>query len=163
MEKVTRYLSSMDLNDIYTPEAAKPITPLRGSSQSVVLPSLTPANEGDAKFFVPTKDEQIVNMALFTFLDAITIHFSDIHVKWTPERKEFKCHDQRNQGYRARVDGYLCSTKNSTALAILEVKPCCRRDKLEEIYMQEGAQMAAWISSHPDPNYDKKLLSERMR
>lgn len=59
--------------------------------------------------------------------------------------------------YEARVDGFLRRHGgNDEIMAIVEVKPCARASPGQTtIRMQEGAQMAAWISQHP-PRCDKR-------
>ena len=123
------------------------------SSSSLVTPSveesarlpymspMTPAGLHSFEFFPSTKDEQIVNTALVTFLDAITIHHREIKARWTFERKEFKCMNDQGAGYKAKVDGFLYNPKDELPMIILEVKPCIRGTgrKANSIRMQEGS------------------------
>lgn len=99
-------------------------------------------------------DEQIVNMALLLYLQALLINFCGIGADWTPERRALIVKKKDGQKvYEARVDGFLRyqGDQNNPILAIVEVKPCIRdiNPSLDSIRMQEGAQMAAWICQHP--------------
>ena len=98
-------------------------------------------------------DEQIVNMALLAWLDSLTIHLASLKTEWSPERLAFVVKDNRQlKVYEARVDGYLRHRDHShDVLAIIEVKPFARFMSRDAIRMQEGAQMAAWISQQPPP------------
>lgn len=95
-----------------------------------------------------TGDEQVVNVALHSFLVAITRHREATEPSWVIERKAFVFGDQKGKAFEARVDGYLRGPKNE-CLAIYEVKPSLRRDDQKRIQMQESAQMAAWICADP--------------
>lgn len=93
--------------------------------------------------FPKNPDEQIVNTALIDFLEAITIHLP-CPAHWSLHRKAF-----RIQGFEARVDGYLAQGGTGHIKAIIEVKAALRnrQGELSRVRMQEGAQMAAWISA----------------
>lgn len=94
--------------------------------------------------FPPTKDEQIVNTALVTFLNALTIHFDVSETcNWTAHRKGFTA-DFEEASFQARVDGYLDDGQENV-YAIIEVKPVVRHKKNIPIQMQESAQMVGWI------------------
>lgn len=54
------------------------------------------------------------------------------------------------KGYEARTDGYLSDEKGACVRALIEVKSAPRNRKVLSIFMQESAQMAAWILEHPD-------------
>lgn len=95
-------------------------------------------------------DEQLVNVALLAYLDALLIHFPQLKASWTPERRAFTVKDRGlNKIYEARVDGFLRRRIDDEIIAIIEVKPFVRTVSTDAIRMQEGAQMAAWISQHP--------------
>lgn len=115
--------------------------------QSGTLSDYSPMDAGLAANFPATEDEQIVNTALILFLNAVTIHFG-VPADWTLHRKALRLGEKGNRGFEARVDGFLRSYKDEIK-AILEVKPCTRDSKIDKIRMQEGAQMAAWISQYP--------------
>lgn len=120
----------------------------------------TPGPEEISRLMYPqTEDEQIVNIALVDFLNALTVHFP--HAKdWSIHRKSFKATFQ-HASFEARTDGYLEDrTRGSRVRALLEVKPMIRRDKQAAIRMQEAAQMVAWIKTDPDIN---GFLSRRGR
>ena len=101
----------------------------------------------------PTEDEQIVNMALVAFLNAITVHLVR-DVEWSLKRESFFVQQEGVRVFEARVDGVLRRRSNrKTVLAILEVKPYKRVASPKvtaSIRMQEAAQMACWISSQPN-------------
>ena len=91
-------------------------------------------------------DEQIVNMALVLFLNALTMFHPEVRADWTPHRRQFCL----SQSMKARTDGFLRHWNGDTPLAILEVKASLRSAKEQKIRMQEGAQMAAWIADQPE-------------
>ncbi|PKY07859.1 hypothetical protein P168DRAFT_300669 [Aspergillus campestris IBT 28561] len=97
--------------------------------------------------FPPTIDEQIVNSALVTFLDAITLHFG-LSSSWTLHRIPFTAVFKTAQ-FEARTDGYLRDRSGKPSV-IIEVKPVIRVHNLVPIQIQETAQMVAWIKSDDD-------------
>jgi hypothetical protein len=109
--------------------------------------------ESSMVLYPSTEDEQIVNTALLLLLTGITMHF-DMPARWSLHRKAFMLKNVDGKVYEARVDGYLLCTTNSQVKAIAEVKPFLRQPKIQAIQMQEGAQMAAWISNYPDQTDD---------
>jgi hypothetical protein len=119
--------------------------------ENLVLSPKTPLNEAsflDASMIPEDPDEQIVNTALINFLASITQYFP-CPARWTLKRKAF-----RVDKWEARTDGYL--TDGSQVIkAIIEVKAAKRHDKkpVSRVRMQEGAQMAAWILTHPDTGF----------
>ncbi|KAJ6036219.1 hypothetical protein N7540_000498 [Penicillium herquei] len=99
--------------------------------------------------FPQTEDEQIINIALVDFLNALTIHFPQAN-DWSIHRKSFKA-TFLNASFEARTDGYLEGhSKGKKVRALLEVKPMHRKTKRAPIQMQEAAQMVAWIKADPD-------------
>lgn len=98
-------------------------------------------------------DEQIINTALVIYLNATTEHFN-LPQHWTMHRKKFVAPAVKNgteeKGYEARTDGYLSDEKGARVRALIEVKSAPRNRKVLSIFMQESAQMAAWILEHPD-------------
>ncbi|KAK1142385.1 hypothetical protein N8T08_007937 [Aspergillus melleus] len=104
---------------------------------------------------VPTKDEQIVNIALITFLNALTIHFNiSKDCNWTSHRKALVAKFEDAQ-YEARTDGYLDDGKENP-YALIEVKPVPRSvNYITAIQMQEGAQMVSWIKNDINAELDK--------
>lgn len=105
-------------------------------------------------------DEQIVNAALYLFLDAITLHQPNLKVEWSLYRQPFILTDKDgNKVFEARVDGVLkIHGGGKEVLAIIEVKPFRRINSKPARLgkMQETAQMAAWINNYPDLNYEEK-------
>ena len=104
--------------------------------------------------FKSISDEQIINMALLLYLQALLIHFYGIGADWTPERRALIV--RKNDGqkvYEARVDGFLRYQRDEKTpiMAIVEVKPSTRDPEIgvNPTRMQESAQMAAWICQHP--------------
>ncbi|KAL3476880.1 hypothetical protein BJX99DRAFT_258003 [Aspergillus californicus] len=118
---------------------------------SVPGPPSTPASLGPKELwstmYPNAEDEQIVNSALVNFLIALTAPYS-IECVWTCHRKAFKPKFKSTQ-YEARVDGYLKYRKSSQALALIEVESSIRDNKIDEIQMQEAAQMVAWLKTSP--------------
>lgn len=98
-------------------------------------------------------DEEIINTALVIHLNATTEHFN-LPQHWTMHRKKFVAPAFKNgteeKGYEARTDGYLSDEKGARVRALIEVKAAPRKRKVLNIFMQESAQMAAWILEHPD-------------
>ncbi|PWY82799.1 hypothetical protein BO83DRAFT_454901 [Aspergillus eucalypticola CBS 122712] len=90
-------------------------------SQRLRAPSRTPESQKpDNVLYPPTMDEQIVNCALFIFLNALTMPFK-LANNWTLHRKAFKAKFY-NASFEARTDGYL-DDRRGEAQAIIEVKP----------------------------------------
>ena len=117
---------------------------------------LSPPSSDLAHTLKSISDEQIINMALLLYLQALLINIRGIGADWTPERRALIVKKKDGQKvYEARVDGFLRyqSDKSNPIMAIVEVKPCIRdiNPNSEPIRMQEGAQMAAWICQHPPP------------
>jgi len=130
-------LNKLDLND--TPS-------LPESSATIKSDVLSPFSPAAAASFPPTKDEQIVNLALVLFLKAVTVHFV-VRTNWSIQRVAFHVADKGDKKFEARVDGVLLNRYDNQVVAILEVKPFVREKKEAAIQRQEAAQMAAWISS----------------
>ncbi|RSL86763.1 hypothetical protein CEP52_015740 [Fusarium oligoseptatum] len=96
------------------------------------------------------EDEQIVNTALVSFLNALTLH-SSAEGEWSLYRMPFVVRSaDRSKVFEARVDGVFRNSSSGTG-AIIEVKPMPRHHKvtIKKIRMQETAQMAAWIAAEP--------------
>lgn len=102
------------------------------------------------KLWEPTADEQIVNDALGLFLRAVTINLPGAQCRWCVARLAFKV-SFGTAHMEARTDGYLGYTGENIsgqAIAILEAKSRVRakeRRPEHSIYMQESAEMVAWI------------------
>lgn len=103
--------------------------------------------------FPKSIDEQVVNTALVIFLNAITEHFQ-LSQHWTMHRKAFEASTKKGTKkeklYEARTDGYLSDKNVKCVRALIEVKAATRASRTLEIFMQESAQMAAWILEHPN-------------
>ncbi|PKY01059.1 hypothetical protein P168DRAFT_329807 [Aspergillus campestris IBT 28561] len=103
--------------------------------------------------FPKSIDEQIVNTALINFLNAITEHFQ-LSQHWTMHRKAFEAFvekgTKKEKLYEARTDGYLADENARRVRALVEVKAATRASRTLEIFMQESAQMAAWILEYPN-------------
>ena len=103
-------------------------------------------------------DEQIVNSALVSFLQAVWID-EERKADWTMKRKEFRFHCRDTQaGFIARTDGHLAmnSSLAGKSAAIIEVKARARprRDPGDhKIEMQESVQMALWIAQEPESHW----------
>jgi len=129
-----------------TASTSSPSAPSTSSSSaSPVLPA-SPSSHPQARY------EAVVNMSLVLFLSSIRLHSTNLQAAWGahwhPDPKAFTMNNlQGQQLLQARVDGYLSRKGTNDALAILETKPFVREAKRDDIERQEGAQMAAWISS----------------
>lgn len=97
-----------------------------------------------------TADEQIVNAALLNFLKAITEHFTDILHHWTIQRYPLHAVVNGVELYEARTDGCLSDGPGKFICSLIEVKAATRRDHVFEIFMQESAQIVAWILNQRD-------------
>lgn len=147
-----------ELNTSPTPviqsEAAydnNPSTPDIDMSKLTLSETETLSETSDCTPFsgAPAEDEQIVNTALVSFLNAVTMHHVRT-VEWSLHRKSFRIGERGGRGFEARVDGTLRRRGGEKeVLAIVEVKSANRSKYLNAIRMQEAAQMAAWISSYP--------------
>ncbi|RMD40499.1 hypothetical protein DV735_g4619, partial [Chaetothyriales sp. CBS 134920] len=118
------------------------------------LEQISPAQDDNPNKEKAVEDEQIVNIALLIFLNAITVPYTKGTNEWSPYRCPFVVKDAGgNKVYEARVDGLLRDKATRTQTkALVEVKPHPRRDTTR---MQEAAQMAAWISNYPPPGYEQ--------
>lgn len=139
--------------DLFGVESVASSPPPRAPTPAILVPE-----DLQKMMFPPTKDEQIVNAALVVFLNALTIHFSDIkHCEWTMHRKSFvsKFEDEE---FESRTDGYLGDGKGNP-YALIEVKPIARTvTSQSQIQMQEGSQMASWIKNDIDAPLNKLLV-----
>ncbi|KAL3480458.1 hypothetical protein BJX99DRAFT_244222 [Aspergillus californicus] len=106
-------------------------------------------DEVELEPYTPGPDEQIVNTALISFLDARTLH-SKIENGWSIHRLPLKANFE-DASFEARTEGYLQDKGNGgTIRALVEVKAASRALKDATIRMQEVAQMVAWIKSRPE-------------
>jgi len=120
------------------------------SARTDVPESISPITKTTMKQYPSADDEEIVNAALVQFLSTVTMHFVP-NAHWTHKRKAFQIGNKKDDnGFEARVDGFLRRRSDDTVLSIIEVKPCVRLRQRPNIRMQESAQMAAWIASFPD-------------
>lgn len=120
------------------------------SARSDIPEYISPITKETTVQFPASEDEQIVNMALVDFLNAVTRHFVTC-ADWTPHRKWFRVASEANgKAYEARVDGCLRRRSDDEVLAILETKANVRQNWNPDILMQEAAQMVAWISQYPE-------------
>ncbi|KAJ5951341.1 uncharacterized protein N7479_009754 [Penicillium vulpinum] len=118
------------------------------------LSPLSPPTGDFGPAFKSISDEQIVNIALLLYLQALLINFSGIRADWTSECRALVVKRDKDQKvYEARVDGFLRyqDDPDNPIIAIVEVKPFLRdiAPDLNPTRMQESAHMAAWISQHP--------------
>ncbi|RJE24327.1 hypothetical protein PHISCL_03332 [Aspergillus sclerotialis] len=123
------------------------------------VPLSTPSTKGsvlsaeyttDDLLLTKTVNEQIVNTALVNFLKAITEHFPDISQRWTIHPWAFHATAKGTKLYEARTDGFLSDRYNRHIYSIIEVKAAQRSQKMFDIFMQESAQVVAWILSQPN-------------
>ncbi|EHK22329.1 uncharacterized protein TRIVIDRAFT_209104 [Trichoderma virens Gv29-8] len=103
-------------------------------------------------------DEEIINMSLVLLLEGLCMHDPELRGKvgWYPIRKPFSVTQAGVKVMTARTDGCLQLIhpdkldEDSPSLAILEAKADLRTKDSSPVYLQEGAEMAAWISSEPN-------------
>ncbi|OAX80823.1 hypothetical protein ACJ72_04832 [Emergomyces africanus] len=141
--------------------SADPSPPSLGGRS--VVESVSPISSDEAKWLSLVKDEQIVNTALILLLRGLCMRMPGLtNARWSLERKAFHIRqhnslDKRSL-YEARTDGHLAFVTGniSRSLAILEVKSRIR--KFAEPWMQESAQMAAWI--YDEPSMEKEPSKE---
>lgn len=132
---------------------------LPGSTQSQQSDPFTPAAEVSADvqntMYVQTRDEQIVNTALVTFLNARTMHCTlGSGCKWTMHRKALVAEFEHAQ-FESQLDGHL-DDGHENPWALIEVKPVIRGITYRSsIQIQESAQMVSWIKSSPTPDLDE--------
>ncbi|OCL14841.1 hypothetical protein AOQ84DRAFT_425314 [Glonium stellatum] len=100
-------------------------------------------------------DEQIVNTALILLLNTVTMFHPSVHADWAIDRKIFHFGDF----FEARTDGLLKIAGVEVPLAIVEVKSHLREGNINQIQMQESAQMAAWLYNYPNQG----LLTSQFR
>lgn len=114
-----------------------------------------------------SRDEDTVNMALVSLLDATTI-CSGIrklgarqNLSWFLTRQSFQLGLPHKPVCEARTDGVLVLEGNpSRTLAILEVKPYKRTKNQITVEWQEACQMAAWISTSLSPGTPSRKRKE---
>ncbi|OJD21249.1 hypothetical protein ACJ73_07409 [Blastomyces percursus] len=128
-------------------------TPKSDGGKSIVE-SVSPVTTEEAKLLPLVKDEQIVNTALILFLRGLCLRMSGLEeARWSIERKAFHFGQQefpeKKSLYEARTDGHFSLITEDTprSLSILEVKAQARKES--KPWMQESAQMAAWIYDEP--------------
>ncbi|KAL7796617.1 hypothetical protein V8C37DRAFT_352791 [Trichoderma ceciliae] len=100
-------------------------------------------------------DEEIINMSLVLLLEGLCMYDPELRGKvgWYPIRKPFSVTQAGVKAMTARTDGCLQVIQpnqleeDSPSLAILEAKADLRTTESSSVYLQEGAEMAAWISS----------------
>ena len=83
-------------------------------------------------------------------MKAITENFPDITHHWTIHRNALHATVKERELYEARTDGYLSGNYGKSISALVEVKAAVRSKKVDEIFMQESAQMVAWILNQPE-------------
>ncbi|CAG8885914.1 unnamed protein product [Penicillium egyptiacum] len=91
------------------------------------MSDLSPPSMDLAHELKSISDEQIVNMALLLYLQALLVNTCGIGADWTPERRALIVKNkERQKVYEARVDGFLRYQRDESnpIMAIVEVKPC---------------------------------------
>lgn len=125
---------------VETPENLN--TPISWTPESSIVPK-----ELQRILYQETEDEQIVNAALLEFTNALTILFR-LSNMWSFHRKPLVAKFKK-ASLEARLDGYLRDEQSRKIRAIIEVKAAWRYQRLRQIFMQESAQMVAWIMNDP--------------
>ncbi|KAE8349305.1 hypothetical protein BDV28DRAFT_63305 [Aspergillus coremiiformis] len=111
--------------------------------------------EAHGVFFQRTDDEEIVNIALQNFLNALSVHFEG-SLRWSPHRVRFTF-ESGSAVFEARTDGYLRDNRTSNVIGIVEVKAALRTAD-NAVRMQESAEIISWIT---DPRHAPKALPGR--
>jgi hypothetical protein len=121
------------------------------SSDHNSVPSVHTA-ASDSELPVPAaEDEEIVNMAINSFLMAIQSKFHDQSLQWSVARDPFREINFGRKIMTARTDGFLKATNSSKIFAIIEAKADVRsRQAKPQVFWQETAEMVAWLM------YDEK-------
>ena len=100
-------------------------------------------------------DEEVVNVHMITFLQALTSTIPNVSSEWTPRRFPFQTHFAKDK-YEAQTDGYLrVQDTTGKVQAIVEVKREPRRRNSPDLEMQEAAEMVGWIMDNkhqPNPS-----------
>jgi hypothetical protein len=126
------------------------------------LSPVAPISNEEGINYAAVEDEQVVNSALISFLQAITLYHPYVQGEWDYFRHPFVMKSNLNEKiYEARVDGLFRTYGFSNPRMIVEVKPFLRYlslPVLDKIRIQEGAQMASWIAQHPPVSKDRKTV-----
>ncbi|PYH67311.1 uncharacterized protein BO88DRAFT_391735 [Aspergillus vadensis CBS 113365] len=146
-------VETLTLNDDTTSKA--PVTPGNEEDEDI-FPEPPSVSTGGSlgpeellrEMYPAVDDEQIVNVALVNFLQALTDYFPSLKSSWTIHRKPLKAKFNAAE-YEARTDGYLRGKVDGEVRALIEVKAALRENSRLEICMQEGAQMVAWLKNYP--------------
>ncbi|CAH0056033.1 unnamed protein product [Clonostachys solani] len=142
-------------------------TPGTGYTDRLInLSPVAPISNEEAINYAAVEDEQVVNSALISFLQSITLYHPYVQGEWDYFRHPFVMKSNLNAKiYEARVDGLFRTYGSSNPRMIVEVKPFLRYlsfPVLDKIRIQEGAQMASWIAQHPPVSKDRKTVFRRL-
>ena len=159
VKKMSQQFSNMTFDEGATTPSPFMRTPSFSTGHLSARSSLEAISPMDPALVKPASDEQIVNIALISFLNALTIFHEDVRAHWVIARKVFHLSDK----FEARTDGLLKSDRNEYPLAILEVKSHVRKSNIKQVQMQESAQMASWIYDHPNKGYISRSSTGKMR
>lgn len=100
-------------------------------------------------------DEEVVNVYMITFLQALRGAIPNVSSQWSPRRFAFQTQFATDK-YEARIDGYLqVQGATEKVQAVVEVKQGPRKDHKPELEVQEAAEMVGWImdsNRRPDPS-----------
>jgi hypothetical protein len=100
-------------------------------------------------------DEEVINVHMITFLQALTGSILNVSSEWNPHRFAFRTQFAIDK-YEARTDGYLqVQGAMGKVQVIIEVKRGLREDHMPNLEMQEVAEMVGWIMDNdhrPDPS-----------
>lgn len=159
VEKTSQRLRNMTPNKGAASPSSLIHTPSFSTAPSSTRSSLEAISPMDAALVKAAKDEQIVNIALISFLHALTTCHEDVRAYWGIDRKLFHFSDL----FEARTDGLLKIGREESPLAILEVKPHVRTTNIKQVQMQESAQMASWIYDHQNIGHISRSPTGSMR
>jgi hypothetical protein len=115
---MTQQFNNITFDEGATTPSSFPRTPSPSTGHLSARSSLEAISPMDPASVKPADDEQIVNIALISFLHTLTIFHKDVRASWAINRKVFNFSDK----FQARTDGLLRSGRNEYPLAILEVK-----------------------------------------
>ncbi|KAL3248313.1 hypothetical protein ABHI18_012098 [Aspergillus niger] len=146
-------LKALTLDDDTT--ATGPVTPVSKEEDDIFPDPASISTQGSLgpeellrEMYPSVDDEQIVNVALVNFLQALTNYFPSLGSSWTIHRKPLKA-KFNDAEYEARTDGCLRGKVDGEVRALIEVKAALRRESRFAICMQEGAQIVAWLKNYP--------------
>lgn len=105
---------------------------------------VTGASSGSGLDMDEKADEEIVNVALYLYLNSAAACCPTATAEWNATRQLFEFGPGTKKSFKARTDGILQS-EHGAIRAIIEVKPYSRGFSEQDVQWQETCEMAAWI------------------